>query len=90
MLDQAIILALLKEKGKVYIKEGNGKIFSLRKGSLAEKEILEKGFTYYLIYFKFERFAFHFLRFRWTLLNLPPSLRSTKVPQIPYYQREQW
>jgi hypothetical protein len=54
MLDQAIILALLKEKGKVYIKEGNGKIFSLRKGSLAEKEILEKGI--YLLFDLFQNF----------------------------------
>jgi hypothetical protein len=51
MLDQATILTLLKEKGIVYIKEGSGKIFSLRKGSLAEKEILEKG-----IYLLFDLF----------------------------------
>lgn len=51
MLDQANILTLLKEKGIVYIKEGSGKIFSLRKGSLAEKEILGKG-----IYLLFDLF----------------------------------
>jgi hypothetical protein len=51
MLDQANILTRLKEKGIVYIKEGSGKIFSLRKGSLAEKEILEKG-----IYLLFDLF----------------------------------
>jgi hypothetical protein len=51
MLDQANILTLLKEKGIVYIKEGSGKIFSLRKVSLAEKEILEKG-----IYLLFDLF----------------------------------
>jgi hypothetical protein len=51
MLDQPTILTLLKEKGIVYIKEGSGKIFSLRKGSLAEKEILEKG-----IYLLFDLF----------------------------------
>jgi hypothetical protein len=51
MLDQANILTLLKEKGVVYIKEGSGKIFSLRKGSLAEKEILGKG-----IYLLFDLF----------------------------------
>ena len=51
MLDQANILTLLKEEGIVYIKEGSGKIFSLRKGSLAEKEILEKG-----IYLLFDLF----------------------------------
>ena len=51
MLDQANILTLLKEQGIVYIKEGSGKIFSLRKGSLAEKEILEKG-----IYLLFDLF----------------------------------
>jgi len=51
MLDQTNILTLLKEQGIVYIKEGSGKIFSLRKGSLAEKEILEKG-----IYLLFDLF----------------------------------
>ena len=51
MLDQPTILTLLKEKGIVYIKEGSGKIFSLRKGSLAEKEILGKG-----IYLLFDLF----------------------------------
>ena len=51
MLDQANILTLLKEQGIVYLKEGSGKIFSLRKGSLAEKEILEKG-----IYLLFDLF----------------------------------
>jgi hypothetical protein len=47
MLDQANILTLLKEKGKVYIKEGSGKVFSLRKGSLAEQEQVPGG-TYLL------------------------------------------
>lgn len=51
MLDQANILTLLKEKGKVYIKEGSGKIFSLRKGSLAEQEQIEGG-----IYLLFDLF----------------------------------
>jgi hypothetical protein len=51
MLDQANILTLLKEQGIVIIKEGSGKIFSLRKGSLAEKETLEKG-----IYLLFDLF----------------------------------
>lgn len=52
MLDQANILTLLKEKGKVYIKEGSGKIFSLRKGSLAEQEQVEGGI--YLIFDLFQ------------------------------------
>ena len=51
MLDQANILTLLKEKGKVYIKEGSGKIFSLCKGSLAEQEQIEGG-----IYLLFDLF----------------------------------
>ncbi|MDA1268113.1 MAG: hypothetical protein O2829_03375 [Bacteroidetes bacterium] len=51
MLDQTFILALLKEKGKVYFKEGSGKFFCLRKGALAEKEILENG-----IYLLFDLF----------------------------------
>ena len=51
MLDQANILTLLKEQGIVIIKEGSGKIFSLRKGTIAEKETLEKG-----IYLLFDLF----------------------------------
>ena len=51
MLDQASILALLKEKGKVYIQEGSGKVFSLRKGTLAEQEQVEGG-----IYLLFDLF----------------------------------
>jgi hypothetical protein len=51
MLDQASILALLKEKGIVYIKEGSGKVFSLRKGSSAEQEQLTGG-----IYLLFDLF----------------------------------
>lgn len=52
MLDQANILTLLKEKGKVYIKEGSGKIFCLRKGSLAEQEQVEGGI--YLVFDLFQ------------------------------------
>jgi hypothetical protein len=51
MLDHAAILSPLKEKGKVYLQEGSGHIFCLRKGALAEKENLEKG-----IYLLFDLF----------------------------------
>ena len=51
MLDQANILTLLKEKGKVSIKEGSGKIFSLYKGSIAEQEQVAGG-----IYLLFDLF----------------------------------
>ncbi len=51
MLDHAAILGPLKERGKVYLQEGSGKIFCLRKGALAEKEILEDG-----IYLLFDLF----------------------------------
>ncbi len=51
MLDQANILSLFKEKGKVFIKEGSGKIFSLRRASLAEQEQVERG-----IYLLFDLF----------------------------------
>lgn len=51
MLDHATILTPLKEKGKVYLQEGSGKIFCLRKGTLAETEIVEDG-----IYLLFDLF----------------------------------
>ena len=51
MLDHAAILSPLKEKGKVYLQEGSGKIFCLRKGMSAEKEIVQEG-----IYLLFDLF----------------------------------
>jgi len=51
MLDHAAILSPLKEKGKVYLQDGSGHIFCLRKGALAEKEIVEEG-----IYLLFDLF----------------------------------
>jgi len=51
MLDHAAILSSLKENGKVYLQEGSGKTFCLRKGALAEKEVIQKG-----IYLLFDLF----------------------------------
>jgi hypothetical protein len=51
MLDHATILSSLKENGKVYLQEGSGKTFCLRKGALAEKEVIQKG-----IYLLFDLF----------------------------------
>lgn len=47
MLDHTTILALLKKNGKVFLKEGSGRVFCLRKGDLAEGEVL-KDATYLL------------------------------------------
>jgi hypothetical protein len=86
MLDQANILTHLKEKGIVYIKEGSGKIFSLRKGSLAEKEILEKG-----IYLLFDLFQFRTLCVSFSEVSLdivdfaskPTIYQSPANPLLP-------
>ena len=86
MLDQANILTLLKEKGIVYIKEGSGKIFSLRKGSLAEKEILEKG-----IYLLFDLFQIRTLCISFSEVSLdivefaskPTIYESPANPLLP-------
>ncbi len=86
MLDQANILTLLKEKGIVYIKEGSGKIFSLRKGSLAEKEILEKG-----IYLLFDLFQIRTLSVSFSEVSLdivefaskPTIYESPANPLLP-------
>jgi len=43
MLDHAAILNPLKEKGKVYLQEGSGKIFCLQKAAVAEKENIQEG-----------------------------------------------
>jgi hypothetical protein len=86
MLDQANILTLLKEKGVVYIKEGSGKIFSLRKGSLAEKEILGKG-----IYLLFDLFQIRTLCVSFSEVSLdivdfaskPTIYQSPANPLLP-------
>jgi hypothetical protein len=86
MLDQANILTLLKEQGIVYIKEGSGKIFSMRKGSLAEKEILEKG-----IYLLFDLFQIRTLCISFSEVSLdivefaskPTIYESPANPLLP-------
>jgi hypothetical protein len=86
MLDQANILTILKEQGIVYIKEGSGKIFSVRKGSLAEKEILEKG-----IYLLFDLFQIRTLCISFSEVSLdivefaskPTIYESPANPLLP-------
>ena len=86
MLDQANILTLLKEKGKVYIKEGSGKIFSLRNGSLAEQEQVEGG-----IYLLFDLFQIRTLCVSFSEVSLdivefaskPPIYQSPANPMLP-------
>jgi hypothetical protein len=86
MLDQASILALLKEKGKVYIKEGSGKVFSLRKGSLAEQEQVTGG-----IYLLFDLFQIRTLCVSFSEVSLdivdfaskPTIYQSPANPSLP-------
>jgi hypothetical protein len=86
MLDQASILALLKEKGKVYIKEGSGKVFSLRKGSLAEQEQVTVG-----IYLLFDLFQIRTLCVSFSEVSLdivdfaskPTIYQSPANPSLP-------
>ena len=86
MLDQANILTLLKEKGKVYIKEGSGKIFSLCKGSLAEQEQIEGG-----IYLLFDLFQIRTICVSFSEVSLdivefaskPTIYQSPANPMLP-------
>jgi hypothetical protein len=86
MLDQAIILAILKEKGKVYIKEGSGKVFSLRKGTLAEQEHITGG-----IYLLFDLFQIRTLCVSFSEVSLdivdfaskPTIYQSPANPSLP-------
>ena len=43
MLDYTALLSLVKENGKVCLKEGNGKTFCLHLGSAAEESVFENG-----------------------------------------------
>ena len=86
MLDQASILALLKEKGKVYIQEGSGKVFTLRKGSLAEQEQVVGG-----IYLLFDLFQIRTLCVSFSEVSLdivdfaskPTIYQSPANPLLP-------
>ena len=86
MLDQASILAILKEKGKVYIKEGSGKVFSLRKGTLAEQEQVTGG-----IYLLFDLFQIRTLCVSFSEVSLdivdfaskPTIYQSPANPSLP-------
>ena len=86
MLDQANILTLLKEKGKVYIKEGSGKVFSLRKGSLAEQVQVPGG-----IYLLFDLFQIRTLCVSFSEVSLdivdfaskPTIYQSPANPLLP-------
>ena len=86
MLDHAAILSPLKEKGKVYLQDGSGHIFCLRKGALAEKEIVEEG-----IYLLFDLFQIRTLCVAFSEVSLdivdfaskPTIYKSPANPLLP-------
>jgi hypothetical protein len=86
MLDHAAILSPLKEKGKVYLQEGSGKIFCLRKGTLAETEIVQEG-----IYLLFDLFQIRTLCVAFSEVSLdivdlaskPTIYQSPANPLLP-------
>ena len=86
MLDHAAILSPLKEKGKVYLQDGSGHIFCLRKGALAEKESLEEG-----IYLLFDLFQIRTLCVAFSEVSLdivdfaskPTIYKSPVNPLLP-------
>ena len=86
MLDHAAILNPLKEKGKVYLQDGSGHIFCLRKGALAEKESLEEG-----IYLLFDLFQIRTLCVAFSEVSLdivdfaskPTIYKSPANPLLP-------
>jgi len=86
MLDHAAILSPLKEKGKVYLQDGSGHIFCLRKGALAEKESLEEG-----IYLLFDLFQIRTLCVAFSEVSLdivdfaskPTIYKSPANPLLP-------
>ncbi len=86
MLDHAAILSPLKEKGKVYLQEGSGHIFCLRKGALAEKETLDEG-----IYLLFDLFQIRTLCVAFSEVSLdivdfaskPTIYKSPANPLLP-------
>lgn len=86
MLDHAAILNPLKEKGKVYLQDGSGHIFCLRKGALAEKETLDEG-----IYLLFDLFQIRTLCVAFSEVSLdivdfaskPTIYKSPANPLLP-------
>ena len=86
MLDHAAILGPLKEKGKVYLQEGSGRIFCLRKGTLADKEIVHEG-----IYLLFDLFQIRTLCVAFSEVSLdivdfaskPTIYQSPANPLLP-------
>ncbi|MCM0059492.1 MAG: hypothetical protein NBV57_01425 [Algoriphagus sp.] len=86
MLDHAAILGSLKERGKVYLQEGNGKIFCLQKGVLAEKEFIQGG-----IYLLFDLFQIRTLCVAFSEVSLdivdfaskPTIYQSPANPLLP-------
>ncbi len=86
MLDHAAILSPLKEKGRVYLQDGSGHIFCLRKGALAEKETLDEG-----IYLLFDLFQIRTLCVAFSEVSLdivdfaskPTIYKSPANPLLP-------
>jgi len=86
MLNHAAILSPLKENGKVYLQEGSGKIFCLRMGTVAEKEIVQEG-----IYLLFDLFQIRTLCVAFSEVSLdivdfaskPTIYQSPANPLLP-------
>ena len=86
MLDHAAILSPLKEKGRVYLQDGSGHIFCLRKGALAEKETLDES-----IYLLFDLFQIRTLCVAFSEVSLdivdfaskPTIYKSPANPLLP-------
>lgn len=86
MLDHTTSLKIFKEKGSVCLKEGNGKVFSIYKGSLAAQERVSNG-----IYLLFDLFQIRTLCLPFSEVSLDivdfaskPSIYQSPVnPLLP-------
>jgi hypothetical protein len=86
MLDLIAILKIFKEKGSVCLKEGNGKVFSISKGTLAEQELMPEG-----IYLLFDLFQIRTLCLPFSEVSLdivdfgtkPTIYQSPANPLLP-------
>ena len=86
MLDHTTSLKIFKEKGSVCLKEGNGKVFTIHKGSLAAQERVHNG-----IYLLFDLFQIRTLCMPFSEVSLDivdfsskPSIYQSPVnPLLP-------
>lgn len=86
MLDLTASLKIFKEKGSVCFKEGNGHVFSIHKGTLAEQELVPNG-----IYLLFDLFQIRTLCLPFSEVSLdivdfaskPSIYQSPANPLLP-------